>query len=446
MSRISSLLLLLGVLVLALVAPGLTGTAPQAVGQTLSYTWTGTTNNVWDLSSTAQNWVTSGAVSSYTDSSNVTFDDTAAGNTNPILITAGGVQPASVIFNNNALVYSFSGGAISGAATTVAVNNGGLVIFDNANTYGGGTTITSGTLQLGNGAVNGSVAGGISVGGVLAFDNAAAQTFGGAISGGGAINLMAPSLVTLTNANAFTGVTTVSAGTLQLGNGVVNGSLAGNIVNNASLVLDSVGTQNYAGSITGAGGLLKIGTGTFTLSGINSYSGTTTLTTGGIGLVAGAALSTSAVTINNGAGTFSMSGGTLTASGASTFTNNSGGFVMTGGQANFNGGINYGTDDANNGNYFEVSGGTLTTPWINTGRSSMNYSTLALAEAERKYECYYCQRHWRLNITGSVNLGAVTPNNSNSSSGHADHQRQSDGRRSALYQPEQYYSLFGPRR
>ena len=59
MSRISSLLVLLGVLVLALVAPGLTGTAPQAVGQTLSYTWTGTTNNVWDLSSTAQNWVTS---------------------------------------------------------------------------------------------------------------------------------------------------------------------------------------------------------------------------------------------------------------------------------------------------------------------------------------------------------------------------------------------------
>ena len=111
-----------------------------------------------------------------------------------------------------------------------------------------------------------------------------------------------------------------------------------------------------------------------------------------------------------------MSGGTLTASGASTFTNNSGGFVMTGGQANFNGGINYGTDDANNGNYFEVSGGTLTTPWINTGRSSMNYSTLALAEADASTNAITVNGTGVLNITGSVNLGAVTPNNSNSSS------------------------------
>ncbi len=65
MSRRFSCLAFLGVLVLALLAPGLTGTAPQALGQT-SYTWTGTTNNVWDLSTTAQNWVGSAGTLSST--------------------------------------------------------------------------------------------------------------------------------------------------------------------------------------------------------------------------------------------------------------------------------------------------------------------------------------------------------------------------------------------
>ena len=219
--------------------------------------------------------------SSYTDGSDVTFDDTAAGNTNPILIAAGGVQPLAVYFNNSLLTYSFSGGAIGGAGTTVALNGNGLVVFDNANTYGGLTTISAGTLQLGNGAVNGSVVGGISVTSVLAFDNAAAQTFGGAISGNGAIDLMAPSLVVLTNANnGFTGATTVSAGTLQFGNGVTNGSLAGNITNNAVLAINNAVTQTYAGSIGGAGGLVKMGTGVYTLTGSSSYGGTTTVSAG----------------------------------------------------------------------------------------------------------------------------------------------------------------------
>ncbi len=298
----------------------------------------------------------------------MTFDDTAAGNTNPILITAGGVQPLAVYFNNNLLTYSFAGGAIGGAATTVNINDGGLVIFDNANTYGGQTTITSGTLQLGNGAVNGSVAagGGITVGGVLAIDNATAQTFSGVISGGGAINLMAPSLVTLTNANGFSGTTTVSAGTLQFG----NSTLGGNIVNNASLAFNNATAQAYAGSITGAGSLLKFGTGAVTLSGSSSFGGATTVSAGSMALATGGALSTSALTIAGGGATlFAVNGGTLTSTGLAAFNTGGGsdGFSITGGLANFQGGINFSTDTNSAGNLLSVTGGTLTTSFISSG-------------------------------------------------------------------------------
>ncbi len=130
-------------LVLALVVA-----APQAVAQT-SYTWTGTTSNVWDPNSSDQNWVAGGLLSTYSDGSNVTFDDTAAGNYSPIMIAAGGVQPLSVVFNNNVLAYSFSGGAIGGPAT-VAVNGSAGVTFYNVNTYTGATTIGGGTLTLAN--------------------------------------------------------------------------------------------------------------------------------------------------------------------------------------------------------------------------------------------------------------------------------------------------------
>ena len=42
-----------------------------------------------DPSSPDLNWVSSGVLSTYSDNSIVTFDDTAAGNTSPIMIAAG---------------------------------------------------------------------------------------------------------------------------------------------------------------------------------------------------------------------------------------------------------------------------------------------------------------------------------------------------------------------
>ena len=88
---------------------------------------------------------------------------------------------------------------------------------------------TRGTLQLGDGvANNGSVTGNIADNGTLAFANCTAQTYSGSISGTGAINVTGSAALTLTGtSSAFSGVTTISAGTLQLGDGAANGVAGG---------------------------------------------------------------------------------------------------------------------------------------------------------------------------------------------------------------------------
>ena len=55
----------------------------------------------------------------------------------------------------------------------------------------------------------------------------------------------------LTGTNTYTGGTTVSAGTLQIGDGGTSGSVAGDIVNNARLVFNRSDALTYAGIISG---------------------------------------------------------------------------------------------------------------------------------------------------------------------------------------------------
>ena len=92
----------------------------------------------------------------------------------------------------------------------------------------------------------------------------------------------------------------MSNGTLQLGDGTTDGSIAGSsIVNNATLAFNAVGSPIYAGAISGTGAVTKTGTGTQTLSGSNIYSGATGVTNGTLTLSGSGALnSSSGITIN----------------------------------------------------------------------------------------------------------------------------------------------------
>ena len=88
---------------------------------------------------------------------------------------------------------TFSGTIQDGAGQIALVVNGaGTQVLAGSNTYTGGTTITAGTLQLGDGASkNGSVAGGITDNAQLTFANPSGQTFAGAISGSGSMTMTA---------------------------------------------------------------------------------------------------------------------------------------------------------------------------------------------------------------------------------------------------------------
>ena len=95
-----------------------------------------------------------------------------------------------------------------------------MLLLLGSNTYSGGTTINGGTLQLGDGANNnGYVQNNITDNAVLAFANPTAQTFSGIVGGNGSLTKFGSGTLTLTASNAYSGGTTISAGTLQLGDG-----------------------------------------------------------------------------------------------------------------------------------------------------------------------------------------------------------------------------------
>lgn len=210
-------------------------------------------------------------------------------------------------------------------------------------TYTGGTTISSGTLQIGNGAATGSITGNVTDNGTLVFSRSDEQAYAGVISGSGGLT-QAGYILRLSAAQTYTGptqvnsgaflvlpatvaqgvaastvVTVLTGGTLDMSNqpqtfaGLAGGGTVYSYGATSSLLTLEVATgQNYtfSGSLGGsfAGfGLSKSGGGTETLSGANTYTGATTVS-GGTLIVSGSiAGSTTAVS-----GTGSTLGGTGT--------------------------------------------------------------------------------------------------------------------------------------
>ncbi len=185
-------------------------------------------------------------------------------------------------------------GAISGGGTLGAIaltmNGPGTQVLAGSNTYTGPTTITAGTLQIGNGGNSGTIGtGSVAINDTLIFSRSdAGLTVASVISGSGAVYQKGSGLTTLTGNNTFSGPATVSAGTLQIGNGTSgnDGSFApASIVNNSTLKYNTAVGELYAGAISGSGALNKSGTGTLMLSGSNTYGGATTINGGTLRLV-----------------------------------------------------------------------------------------------------------------------------------------------------------------
>jgi fibronectin-binding autotransporter adhesin len=125
----------------------------------------------------------------------------------------------------------------------------------------------------------------------------------GEITGSHGIHKTGNGRVRIEGGNAsYSGTTTISAGILQVGNGGTTGTLgSGNIINNASLILNRSDSFTFNNTMSGTGSLTKAGAGTVTISnGSNSYSGGTTITTGTLRVGQSGSLGTSASVVTLG--------------------------------------------------------------------------------------------------------------------------------------------------
>ena len=188
-------------------------------------------------------------------------------------------------------------GAVSGTGGFTKLGAGTLVL-DHANSYTGPTVLAAGTLSLGDSAAIGS--GGLSLrdGGTLALANgvalanavdvagissidvtngADATLSGNLVDGASAGSLVKTGAGTLhlTGNAAYTGSTTIDAGTLYVGDGGTQGVLPAAIVNRGTLVLDRSDDVTYSGTLSGNGTFQKLGTSALRLTGDSSaFAGT----------------------------------------------------------------------------------------------------------------------------------------------------------------------------
>jgi fibronectin-binding autotransporter adhesin len=109
--------------------------------------------------------------------------------------------------------------------------------------------------------------------GALLFDRSDVVTFAGVVSGSGGMSQIGTGTTILTADNTYSGGTTISAGTLQLGDGGATGGIVGDVIDNGKLVFDRSDTITFAGVISGSGSVSQTGLGTTILTADNSYTG-----------------------------------------------------------------------------------------------------------------------------------------------------------------------------
>ncbi|HEV7881147.1 autotransporter outer membrane beta-barrel domain-containing protein [Bradyrhizobium sp.] len=106
-------------------------------------------------------------------------------------------------------------GAVTGTGGIIKTGTGTLTLTG-ANTYSGGTVISAGTLQLGNGGATGSVLGDIRNNGTFAFNWSDTYRFDGLISGSGVLRQNGTGTLALSRRSTYSGGTVLSAGTIRI--------------------------------------------------------------------------------------------------------------------------------------------------------------------------------------------------------------------------------------
>lgn len=262
---------------------------------------------VWDVDTTF-NWRNGANPDKFIAGDAVTFDDTAASYAITVITP---LTPGTMTFHNSANTYTLNGLALGGPAGLIK-NGTGTVAIANDNTFTGGTTINAGTIQLGDGfSPSGTLGtGAVTNNGALSFNYGASNmTFSNPLGGNGIVTKDGIGTLFLNGPNTFAGLTVIVAGTVQVNNG---GSLGtGAVLNDGALVFNRNGTYTIPNAIGGAGSVNSQNGGLLTLGTANTYSGTTTVTSGAVLVTASSGVlgNTTGGSVVSGGGTIGLVGG-----------------------------------------------------------------------------------------------------------------------------------------
>jgi fibronectin-binding autotransporter adhesin len=265
-------------------------------------------------------------------------------------------------------------GETGGAWPLFKTGNARLSIVGDAN-HTGGTTVTAGILQIGEGGYGGNLTGNVVNDGNVTFNRAGLHTYAGEISSIGSLTKTGSGTLVLTGANSYTGTTTVTNGTLMLdygtGPSVLSATTAVTLTGALHIKGNSVGTtaQTLGALTTGASSGSKLvvdnngGAGTtLTLADAWTFGASSTLhidLSSGGSIVSNPVVTNGVVTATNGG----VARGVITGADGRTYfaTVNSGMIVpqtdltplpTSGGSGNVN---------------YSVSGDVVTTGALNTG-------------------------------------------------------------------------------
>lgn len=188
-------------------------------------------------------------------------------------------------------------GSLGTGAVQLGSSGGGNATLENH--FGGWTTSNDITVAAGSGGtitlaytsganLSGIFEGGITLNDHLTLRSEAVDGFAmritGSITGSSNLTKTGAGMVRIeSNNTGYTGTTTISAGTLQLGSfaGSASGAVGtGEIINNSALRINRTNAFALSNLISGSGSLTQAGAGATTLSNANTYSGGTTLTGG----------------------------------------------------------------------------------------------------------------------------------------------------------------------
>ena len=242
-------------------------------------TWTGALGSEWSTGTLTppKNWVLSAdgiTPADFATGDDLSFTGTPASTT--VAVNGSDVTPHTVLVDSSSN-FSITGDHGMAGPGTLAKSGTGTLTLANPNPLQGNTTITGGTIRLDHS---------------LALSNSIVET-------------------TYPDGNLdFGSVTTTAVGGLA-GNGDIVLQNQGSAAVALSLGKDATPAV-HAGQISGAGSLVKTGTGTQTLNFENLFTGGTTLNAGALHMGDPKALGTGAVTHAGGSLLFSFGSGTVT--------------------------------------------------------------------------------------------------------------------------------------